>query len=87
MERALWSAVTGMKAQELSLDTIANNMANINTTGFKKSQISFQDMLYSSLSSPGAESGEGPHRHPDRSWHTRLRHLQAILPREHGGDR
>ena len=47
MERALWSAVTGMKAQELSLDTIANNMANINTTGFKKSQISFQDMLLS----------------------------------------
>jgi flagellar basal-body rod protein FlgG len=59
MERALWSAVTGMKAQELCLDTIANNMANINTTGFKKSQISFQDMLYSTLSSPGAESGEG----------------------------
>jgi len=59
MERALWSAVTGMKAQELSLDTIANNMANINTTGFKKSQISFQDMLYSTLASPGAESGEG----------------------------
>jgi flagellar basal-body rod protein FlgG len=48
-----------MKAQELSLDTIANNMANINTTGFKKSQISFQDMLYSTLASPGAESGEG----------------------------
>jgi flagellar basal-body rod protein FlgG len=59
MERALWSAVTGMKAQELSLDTIANNLANINTTGFKKSRIDFQDMLYSVLSSPGAESGEG----------------------------
>ena len=59
MERALWSAVTGMKAQELALDTISNNMANISTSGFKKSQISFQDMLYSTLSSPGAETSEG----------------------------
>ena len=59
MERALWSAVTGMKAQELALDTIANNMANISTSGFKKSQISFQDMLYSTLASPGAENSEG----------------------------
>jgi flagellar basal-body rod protein FlgG len=59
MERALWSAVTGMRAQELSMDTIANNLANINTTGFKTSHISFQDMLYSSLRTPGADSGEG----------------------------
>ena len=59
MERALWSAVTGMRAQELSMDTLANNLANINTTGFKTSHISFQDMLYSSLRTPGADSGEG----------------------------
>ena len=59
MERALWSAVTGMKAQELALDTIANNMANVSTSGFKKSQISFQDMLYSTLSSPGSQNSEG----------------------------
>src|SRR5512137_1435562 len=58
MERALWSAVSGMRAQELSLDTIANNLANINTTGFKPSQINFQDMLYSVLNTPGATSGE-----------------------------
>lgn len=58
MERALWSAVTGMQAQELSLDTIANNLANINTTSFKSSRINFQDMLYSALSSPGAASGQ-----------------------------
>ena len=58
MERALWSAVSGMRAQELSLDTIANNLANINTTGFKASQINFQDMLYSALATPGATSGE-----------------------------
>lgn len=59
MERALWSAVTGMKAHELSMDTIANNLSNINTTGFKNSRISFQDMLYSALRTPGATSGEG----------------------------
>ena len=58
MERALWSAVTGMRAQELSLDTISNNLANVNTGGFKASRINFQDMLYSVLMSPGAQSGE-----------------------------
>ncbi len=59
MERALWSAITGMKAQELALDNIAHNLANINTTGFKTSRISFQDMLYSVLKAPGSDSGEG----------------------------
>jgi flagellar basal-body rod protein FlgG len=58
MERALWSAVTGMQAQELSLDTIANNLANINTTSFKSSRINFQDLLYSAISTPGATSGQ-----------------------------
>ena len=58
MERALWLAVSGMKAQELSLDTIANNLANVNTSGFKASKINFQDMLYSVLTTPGATSGE-----------------------------
>jgi flagellar basal-body rod protein FlgG len=47
-----------MKAQELSMDTIANNLANMNTNGFKASQINFQDMLYQVLISPGAESGD-----------------------------
>lgn len=58
MERALWSGVTGMRAQELALDTIANNLANINTTGYKPSRIAFEDMLYSSLLTPGAETGD-----------------------------
>lgn len=59
MERALWSAVTGMRAQELSLDVIANNLANVNTTGFKQSRVRFQDMLYSSLILPGSVSANG----------------------------
>lgn len=59
MERALWSAVTGMRAQELSLDVISNNLANVNTTGFKNSRVRFQDMLYASLVIPGAASADG----------------------------
>lgn len=59
MQRALWSAVTGMRAQEMSLDVIANNLANVNTTGFKNSRIRFQDMLYASLVIPGAASANG----------------------------
>ncbi len=58
MERSLWSAVSGMRAQELALDTIANNLANVNTTGFKASRVAFQDMLYSTLRSPGAKTGD-----------------------------
>lgn len=58
MERALWSAASGMRAQELFIDTIANNLANVNTNGYKTSRVNFQDMLYSALTSPGAVSGE-----------------------------
>ncbi len=58
MERALWSGVTGMRAQELALDTIGNNLANVNTAGYKPSRISFEDMLYTSLLTPGAETGD-----------------------------
>lgn len=58
MQRALWSAVTGMRAQEMSLDVVANNLANINTTGFKNSRIRFQDMLYASIVVPGASNSQ-----------------------------
>ena len=46
MMRSLFSAATGMKAQQRQIDTIANNLANVNTTGFKKSRNQFQDLLY-----------------------------------------
>jgi len=59
MQRALWSAVTGMRAQEMSLDVVANNLANVNTTGFKNSRIRFQDMLYASIVIPGASGADG----------------------------
>ncbi|KAB2953792.1 flagellar basal-body rod protein FlgG [Heliorestis acidaminivorans] len=49
MIRALYSASTGMKAQQLNIDTIANNLANVNTFGYKKSRAEFQDLLYQNL--------------------------------------
>jgi len=59
MLRALYSAATGMESQQLNLDVISNNLANVNTTGFKKSNIEFQDLLYDNLRAPGAETGNG----------------------------
>jgi len=59
MEKALRTAATGMKAQQLYVDTIANNLANVNTTGFKKNTIEFQDLLYQSKRAAGATVAEG----------------------------
>ncbi len=53
MITALWTASTGMSAQMTNLDVIANNLANVNTVGFKKSRTDFQDLLYQTLESPG----------------------------------
>ncbi|MCW5893734.1 MAG: flagellar basal-body rod protein FlgG [bacterium] len=54
MIRALYSAATGMQAQALAVDVIANNLANVNTTGFKRSRADFEDLLYQTLRAPGA---------------------------------
>jgi len=48
-----------MQSQQLNLDVISNNLANVNTTGFKKSKIEFQDLLYQTTRSAGAEAGAG----------------------------
>lgn len=58
MIRSLYTASTAMHAQQFSMDTIANNLSNVNTIGFKKSQPVFQDLLYSKLPSP--DVGETP---------------------------
>ena len=55
MIRALYSAASGMKAQELNLDNIANNLANANTVGFKSRRAQFQDLMYQSLVAPGTK--------------------------------
>ncbi|MCD7825035.1 MAG: flagellar basal-body rod protein FlgG [Clostridiaceae bacterium] len=49
MMRSLWTAASGMKAQQTSMDTIANNLANINTTGYKKERTEFQSLLYQTI--------------------------------------
>lgn len=56
MIRALWTAASGMQAQQLNVDVVANNIANVNTTGFKKSRADFQDLIYQNLKSIGAPS-------------------------------
>jgi len=59
MIRALWTAATGMEAQQISQDVIANNLANVNTVGFKKSRADFQDLMYQIYAKTGAETSEG----------------------------
>lgn len=54
MIRALYTAATGMEAQQLNIDVIANNLANVSTTGFKRSRADFQDLLYNTLREPGS---------------------------------
>ena len=53
MLKSLYTTATGMKAQQTMVDMIANNIANVNTAGFKKSQASFEDLLYVKLQSQG----------------------------------
>lgn len=54
MIRSLYSSASGMNVQQINLDNIANNLANVNTTGFKKSRGEFQDLLYQTLTAPGS---------------------------------
>jgi flagellar basal-body rod protein FlgG len=57
MLRALYSAASGLTAQQLNVDNIAHNLANANTVGFKQRRTQFQDLLYQSLVQPGAAAG------------------------------
>ena len=58
MIRALYSAASGMSAQQLNVDNIAHNLANANTAGFKARRAQFQDLMYQSLVQPGASAGQ-----------------------------
>jgi len=59
MLQALSTAATGMEAQQIMIDIIANNLANVNTTGFKKSRGNFQDLLYRTIRAPGTSVASG----------------------------
>jgi flagellar basal-body rod protein FlgG len=58
MIRALYSAASGMNAQQMNVDNIANNLANANTTGYKSRRAQFQDLLYQTVVQPGAAAGQ-----------------------------
>lgn len=59
MVRALWTASSGMKAQQFNVDVISNNLSNVNTTGYKKDRAEFKDMLYETLTRADVLGNEG----------------------------
>lgn len=59
MIRALYTSASGMEAQQLNLDAIANNLANVNTAGFKRTRVDFQDLLYQTFRPAGATVAQG----------------------------
>lgn len=58
MLKSLYSGASGMTAQQMNLDNIANNLANVNTTAFKKTNLEFQDLIYQSIRAAGAQTGQ-----------------------------
>ncbi|MCL5254907.1 MAG: flagellar hook-basal body complex protein, partial [Gammaproteobacteria bacterium] len=54
MIKSLWTGKTGLEAQQFQMDVITNNLANVNTTGFKRSRAVFEDLLYQNMRQPGA---------------------------------
>ena len=59
MMRSLWTATTGMVAMQMQIDTMSNNLANVNTVGFKKSRAEFEDLMYQTLAVAGTETTGG----------------------------
>lgn len=57
MMRSLWTAASGMVAQQANIDVISNNLANVNTTGYKKSRTDFQDLMYQNMRQAGSATG------------------------------
>ena len=58
MIRSLWISKTGLDAQQTQMDVIANNLANVSTTGFKRSRAVFEDLLYQNLRQPGGQTSQ-----------------------------
>ncbi|MEN6475557.1 MAG: flagellar hook-basal body complex protein, partial [Syntrophaceae bacterium] len=59
MIRAMWSAASGMNAQQMLIDVMANNLANVNSTGFKKSRTEFEDLFYQVYKEKGSPTEAG----------------------------
>ena len=58
MMRSLWTAASGMLAQQTNIDIISNNIANVNTAGFKKTRGDFQDLMYQNMRKAGTTTGQ-----------------------------
>ncbi|HET6484932.1 MAG TPA: flagellar hook-basal body complex protein, partial [Spirochaetia bacterium] len=58
MMRSLWTAASGMEGQQFNIDTISNNLANVNTTGYKEMRADFEDLLYQTLKLAGTPATE-----------------------------
>lgn len=58
MIHSLYTAATGLEAQQMNMDVISNNLANVNTTGFKSARMVFQDLLYQNMTQPGGQSSQ-----------------------------
>jgi flagellar basal-body rod protein FlgG len=56
--RALYTAASGMNAQQANIDNVAHNLANVNTTGFKKSRVEFEDLVYQQIKAPGSPTSQ-----------------------------
>src|SRR6188474_909744 len=56
MIRALYTAASGMSAQQTNIDNVAHNLANVNTTGFKKSRVEFEDLVYQEMRVAGSSA-------------------------------
>ncbi|MEZ7195294.1 flagellar basal-body rod protein FlgG [Pseudodesulfovibrio karagichevae] len=59
MMRSLWTSATGMIAMQTQIDTLSNNLANVSTTGFKKSRAEFEDLMYQTLKVAGTQNADG----------------------------
>ncbi len=59
MVRSMYTAATGMEAQQLYMDMISHNLANVNTNGYKRQKLEFQDLMYQTLKEPGIRNVEG----------------------------
>ena len=70
MVRSLWTAATGMNAQQVNVDTIANNLANVNSTGYKAQVAQFKSLLYQNLQTVTTTANGETKIHATDTWHT-----------------
>ena len=68
MNSALWVAKTGLDALQLRMNVVANNLANVNTTGFKRGDAAFEDLIYQNVRQVGAQQSQDTQLHQGFLW-------------------